>query len=106
MEGETVHMKPEGEMTELLTKLDLKLYWKYVTNEKERALLYVDLEKSLYGTFQAALLFWRNFTSSLQEWGFEIHPYNWCMANKTVNGKQMTVVCHVEDLKISQKMET
>ena len=28
MEGETVHMKLEGKITELLTKLDLKLYRK------------------------------------------------------------------------------
>ena len=39
-------------------------------------------------------------TSSLQEWGFEMNPYNWCVANKTVNGKQMTVVWHLENLKI------
>ena len=42
-------------------------------------------------------------TSSLQEWGSEINPYNWCVANKTDNGKQMTVVYHVDDLKISHE---
>ena len=31
-EGETVHMKLEGKMADLLTKLDPKLYQKYVTN--------------------------------------------------------------------------
>ena len=73
-------------MAELLTNLEPKLYLKYVTNEKGRTVLYVKLKKSLYGTLQAALLFWRNLTTSLQEWGFEISPYNWCVANKTVNG--------------------
>ena len=34
MEGETVHMKLEGKMAELLTKLDPQLYRKYVTNKK------------------------------------------------------------------------
>ena len=34
MEDETVHIKLEGEMADLLTKLDPKLYRKYVTNEK------------------------------------------------------------------------
>ena len=66
MEGETVHMKLEGKMADLLTKLEPKLYQKYVTNEKGRTVLYVELEKSLYGTLEAALLFWRNLTPSLQ----------------------------------------
>ena len=61
------------------------------------------LKKDLYGTLQAALLFWRNLTSSLQKWGFEINSYDWCVANKTVNGKQMKVVSHVDDLKISHQ---
>ena len=74
-----------------------------MTNERGGTVLYVELKKSLYGTLQAALLFWRNLTSSLQEWGFEINPYNWCVANKTVDGKQMTVVWYVDDLKISHK---
>ena len=44
MEGETVHMKLEGKMADLLTKLDPKLYRKYATNKKERAVLYADLK--------------------------------------------------------------
>ena len=76
MEGEAVHTKLEAKMAELPTKLDPKLYRKCVTNEKGRTVLYVELKKSLYGTLQAALLLWRNLTSSLQEWGFEINPYD------------------------------
>ena len=66
VEGETVHMKLEGKMAEPLTKLNPKLYQKYVTNEKGRTVLYVELKQSLYGTLQAGILFWRNLTSSLQ----------------------------------------
>ena len=42
-EAEKVHMKLEGKMADLLTKLDLKLYRKYVTNKKVRTVLYVEL---------------------------------------------------------------
>lgn len=35
------------------------------------------------------------------EWGFEINPYDWCVANKTVDGEQLTITWHVDDLKIS-----
>ena len=41
--------------------------------------------------------------SNLQEWGFEINPYDWCFANKTVYGKQIIVVWHMNDLKISHE---
>jgi hypothetical protein len=35
------------------------------------------------------------------EWGFKINPYDPCVANKMENGKQLTVVWHVDDLKVS-----
>ena len=44
MEGETVHMKLEGKMLELLTKLDQKKYRKYVMKEKGRMVLYLELK--------------------------------------------------------------
>jgi hypothetical protein len=50
---------------------------------------------------KSALLFYRKLVSELQEMGFEINPYNPCVANKTVNGTQMTIRWHVNDLMIS-----
>ena len=35
--------------------------------------------------------------------GFEVNPYDPCVANKMINGLQMTVTWHVDDLKISHK---
>ena len=32
--------------------------------------------------------------------GFEINPYDPCVANKMVNGAQCTVYWHVDDLKV------
>ena len=46
MECETVHMKLEGKMAELLKKLYPKLYWKYATNKKGGTVLYVELKKT------------------------------------------------------------
>ena len=39
----------------------------------------------------------------LEGYGFVVNPYNPCVANKMVNGKQMTVSWHVDDLKSSHK---
>ena len=57
MEGYTVHIKLEGKMADLLTKLDPKLYQKYVKNKKGRTVLYMNIKRSLYGTLQAAIIF-------------------------------------------------
>jgi len=92
----------EGKIAELILKLDPKLYRKYVwENEKGKPMLYVRLKKALYGTIQVALLFWRLLSDTLQEWGFKLNPYDKCVANKKINGKQCTIIWHVDDLKIS-----
>ena len=80
---ELVHMKLQGKMAELLVKLDPKLYRKYVQIEKGKQVLYVELKKALYGTLRAALLFWKKLSAKLQEWGFVINQYDWCVANKS-----------------------
>ena len=56
--------------------------------EKGKQVIYVRLIKDLYGTLKVALLFWENLNDTLQEWGFKINPYDWCVANKMINGKQ------------------
>jgi Reverse transcriptase (RNA-dependent DNA polymerase) len=98
---ELVHMRLEGTMAELLVQLDPKLYRKYVQTVNGKSVLYVELKKALYGTMRAALLFWKLLTSKLTAMGFKINPYDWCVANKTIDGNQCTVLWHVDDLKIS-----
>jgi hypothetical protein len=50
---------------------------------------------------KSALLFYRKLVAELLNMGFEINPYDPCVANKMVNGTQMTVRWHVDDLMIS-----
>ena len=47
------------------------------------------------------MLFWKNLTTSLKSWGFQINPYDRCVSRKMVNRKKITIVWHVDDLKIS-----
>jgi hypothetical protein len=75
---DTVHMVLEGKMAELLVKIDPKLYHKNLLIEKGKPVMYVQLKKALYGTLQAALLFWKKLSKKLVEWGFKINPYHWC----------------------------
>ena len=41
---------------------------------------------------------YRKLFADLKSLGFEINPYDPCVANKTINGKQMTICWHVDDL--------
>jgi hypothetical protein len=102
MKGKVI-MKLKGVMADVIRKIDPNQYEKHTVYEQGKPVIYVILLKALYGALQAALLFWENLSSQLQEWGFEINPYDFCVANKTIDHKQCTIVWHVDDLKISHK---
>jgi len=98
---ELVHVRLVGPLAELLAKVDPKLYRKYIATEGGKPVLYVELRKALYGTVSAALLFWKDLTGHLKSEGFTANPYDNCVMNKMINGKQCRVLWHVDDLKIS-----
>ena len=54
---------------------------------------------------RAALLFYRKLRANLEDMGFEVNPYDPCVTNKVVNGRQCTGVWHVCDLKVSHQDE-
>ena len=97
---ELVHLRIEGEIARLLIRIDEK-YKSMVTYEGGKPVIYAELKKALYGTLQAALLFWQELSSFLGELGFAANPYDACVMNKDINGHQCTVGWHVDDLKLS-----
>jgi len=99
---EIIHMRLDGPMAELLVKVDKDKYQPFLKTINRKKTLFVKLSKALYGTLQAALLFWKNLSSFLvNEMGFELNPYDQCVANKVINGKHCTIIWHVDDLKMS-----
>ncbi len=52
---------------------------------------------------KSALLFYRKLVADLLSIGFIINPYDPCVANKTIKGKQMTICWHVDDLFIGHE---
>jgi len=98
----TVHMILKGTIAKLIIKLEPTIYRKYVWHDKKvKPMLYVQLKKALYATLQAALLFWELLSNTLTGWGFTMYPYDHCVANKIINGKQCTIIWHVDNPKIS-----
>ena len=97
-------MLQKGELAEMMVMVDPKLYRPYViVTSKGEKLLYVRMRKAMYGLLQSVLLFYLRVVKDLKEYGFELNPYDPCMANKLMNGTQMTVTWHMDDLKVSHK---
>ena len=89
-------------MVDLLAKINPQLYQKYIIlSRKVKPFLYGWARKAIYVTLNASLLFYKKLVKILQDWGFELNPYEWCCANKIIYGKQCNIVWHVDDLKIS-----
>jgi hypothetical protein len=76
-------------------------YKAFVTREGNTKVLYVRLAKALYGCVKSALLWYELFVGTLKEHGFELNPYDPCVANCTIRGKQCTIAWFVDDNKIS-----
>ena len=99
---ERILMLVRGKVAELMVRVNPTLYRPYITYSKKGVpMLYVRLPKALYGMLRAALLFYKRLRKDLEFMGFEINPYDPCVANMMVNGAQCTVCWHVDDLKVS-----
>ena len=97
---ELVHMRFTGKVVNMLLQIDNEMCEDYVVMEKGEQVMYMELLKALYGTLHAARLFWQKLSDQLIDvWGFVPNKYDNCVVNKTINGHQMTVVWHVDDLK-------
>ena len=80
---EKILMLLRGRLAEMMVQVDPAMYRKYVTySPNGQAMLYVRLSKSLYGMLRAALLFYKRLRSDLENMGFEVNPYDPCVANK------------------------
>jgi hypothetical protein len=58
------------------------------------------LQKALYGCLQSELFFYKKLVRDLKSKWFKLNRYNLCVANKIVQGKQFTIIWHIDDLKM------
>ena len=95
-------MKFVGEFVDILCDVNPE-YKDFVQYENGVKVLYVKVLRAIYGCIFSALLWYELFSSTLEKMGFEINPYDRCVANKVINGKQCTIIWYVDDLKISHQ---
>jgi hypothetical protein len=63
--------------------------------------LMVQFQNALYGKMVASHLYYWKSIKSLTDIDFAINPYDPCVANKKIEGEQMTIFFHGDDCKLS-----
>ena len=98
--GILVHVRLDSLMTSILVRIDPS-FKEFVAEDGSSV---VQLDKAMYGTVEAASLWHKDLTDMLIKDGFKRNPYDFCVFNKVgPSGKQITVVCHVDDLLITSE---
>jgi hypothetical protein len=98
-----IHVR--GPLVDILVSIALDVYGPYLsTNKAGQKVLLVQCLNAVYKTMEAALFYYKKFEKSLIKQRYKINPYNGCMANKVVKGKQVTICFHIDDCKISHKL--
>ena len=57
--------------------------------------------RAIYGCLESVMLWYNLYVTTSKGMGFELNPYNLCVANKIINRKQCTIVWYVDDNTIS-----
>ena len=85
----------------VVTLLKINPTWKKIIvyeGEKNTPTIYSKAKKALYGTVDAAKLFFDNLCAFLMDnLGFKRNPYDSCVMNKFANGAQCTIMFHADD---------
>lgn len=102
MEGRVI-LKLSGELADMLVALDPDRWGKHRRIVRGRPVIYVRCSKAIYGTVNAAILSYRKLAGHLKDWGFEMNPYEPCCWNQMIDGQQMTIIFHVDDMMLSHK---
>jgi Reverse transcriptase (RNA-dependent DNA polymerase) len=95
-----ISMRFVGWAVDLLCEVNPE-YTKYVVYEGKVKVLYVRCNKAIYGCVVSGVLWYELFSETLEQHGFTTNPYDFCVANATIEGSQCTIGWFVDDTKIS-----
>ena len=95
-----VLLKLKGEFVDIMCRVNPE-HEPNIQYENNVKVLYMRVERAIYGCIESALMWYNMFTEILEKMGFKLNPYDKCVANKMINGKQCTIVWYVDDVKVS-----
>ena len=100
-----VVMVLRGLIVDMLCELDEEKYRSFVTMEKGKKVLRLIVHRAMHGLVQSPMLWYKKWRQDIESQGFTVNPCDPCVAKKMVNGKQLTLLWHVDDVKISHMEE-
>jgi hypothetical protein len=100
------YLKFEGAMVSMICDIDPKYKKNVIIGRNGKKYIYAKLTKAVYGTLLGAILFYQKLSKQLIEWGYEPNHYDRCTFNKMIDGRQITIQFHVDDLKISHMKQS
>ena len=72
-----------SDLAEMMVLIQPELYRKHVRYDSNgKAILYVKMNKAMYGMLDCALAFYKKLRKDLEYYGFGVNPYYLCVANK------------------------
>jgi hypothetical protein len=89
--GKRILMKIRGALVDILVEMNPKKYSPFVTKENGCSVIYVMMLKALCGMLERSLLYYKKFKGDIGTIGFEINPYDPCIASRTIKGTQHTI---------------
>ena len=94
----------EGIMDKMICEIDPSYHENVVWSKyHKKKFLYGRLVKAVYNTLLGAIIFYNSLSKHLTDHGFTQNEYDMCTFNKMVNGEQITVQFHVDNLKVSHR---
>ncbi len=103
-EDKNVILKLRGQFVDIMCNVNPE-YKRTIMYENGKKVLYLKVLRAIYGCIYSSLLWYNLYSETLVKMGFKINPYDRCIANKTINGKQCTIGWYVDDNKVSHEDE-
>ena len=80
-------------------------YKQHVRIEWKTIVLYLSVLRALYGCIESALQWYMLYKYTLKKEVFVLNPYDICVSNKMIDGKQCTISWYVDNNNISHTDE-
>ena len=74
---------------DILLEVSPEIYSNYFVQEKGQSVLYVQMLKVLYGMMVSSLLYYQKVRKDIESTGFEVNPYDMCVANRIIDGNSI-----------------
>jgi hypothetical protein len=94
-----IYMEISGQCLDVLLYSYNHIYASKVYNDK----VYVRLDRALYGTIEAAKVWYDTLSTYLVKLGFKANAHDQCVFNMMYKDEQISILVHVDDLMITCK---